>query len=230
VRLLALATHDVISPVVIASLLALTLVVATALLAGRLRPDDLGLDPDYAGRGIGIVVMIWCAAQVIGVIPRVVANRPVALDPVFEHGSWWDTASGLVAALTAASAGEIAFRGFLLVQVYLLLGKRGTLTRRSILAAACAAFAEIFVAWASAGHWDLTQGMGWALGVTLFYSIFLSWLFFRTRNIFFTIGMHALLLTPTTVVAGPSGGGRWFTPLVIAILATLWALLWPRRD
>jgi hypothetical protein len=59
---------------------------------------------------------------------------------------------------------------------------------------------------------------------------FLSWLYLRTRNNFFVIGVHALLLAPSPVVAGPRGGGAWFHPLVVAILATVWALLWPRRD
>jgi hypothetical protein len=67
-------------------------------------------------------------------------------------------------------------------------------------------------------------------GVLLLGGLLLSWLYLRTRNLFFVIGVHALLLAPSPVVAGPRGGGGWYQPLVVAVLASLWALLWPRKD
>jgi membrane protease YdiL (CAAX protease family) len=175
--------------------------------------------------------MIWVASQVIGVLPRVVAERPVLLDRAFEYGSRWELGRQFLAALATASVEEIALRGFLLAQLYLLFNRVSS---------------------------NEEKGIGWAIGITgvvswlgtlprtlpyptmelaaidagtvIAGSLFLSWLYLRTQNLFFIIGVHALLLAPSPVIAGPRGGGAWYQPLVVAILATLWALLWPRRD
>ena len=230
-NLLESATNGLVSSRFLITLLALGLALAIILLIGRIRLDDLGLDPDYLGRGIGIVVMIWAAAQVIGVIPRVVANRPVALDPVFEHGSRWDLAGGLIAGLSTASLEEIVFRGFLLIQLYLLLSrgrdKSGpALTTATVIVLAVTSLVSLptLLPYAS------TRAVIESQAVLLATGLFLTWLFVRTRNIFFVIGVHALLLAPTPIVAGPHRGGAWYHSMVIALLATIWALLWPRRD
>lgn len=225
------ATRGVITPLFLASAAGVGLVLLATLLVGRIGLDDLGLDPDYVGRGIGIVVMIWAAAQVVGVIPRVVANRPVALDPVFEAGSRWELAGKFLDALGTASLEEIAFRGFLLVQLYLLfLRKRG----KPHTAIGYAIVVVLLIAGLASLGWrypyESTRLGVESQAVVLATGLFLTWLFIRTRNIYFVIGIHTLLLAPTPVVAGPSGGGHWYQPLVIGILASVWTLLWPRRN
>ncbi|MEO8293924.1 MAG: CPBP family glutamic-type intramembrane protease [Gemmatimonadota bacterium] len=231
VRVIDLASRGVVSAEFIAIMAAVVITLAVILLLGRIRLDDLAFNPDYAARGIAIAVMIWSAAQVIGVIPRVVANRPVLLDPAFEYGSRWAMAGDLLTALARATLEETVFRGFLFIQLYLLLARQAVrLQNRIPLAASGVALASILVALPQGISLQVTQQASLHLGIIVAFSLFLTWIFFRTRNIFFTIGVHALLLAPTSIVAGPHSGGRWFAPLVIAILAGVWALLWPRRD
>ena len=225
------ATRGVITGGFVISLVAIAILVLVILLVGRIKLDDAGLHRDYLGRGIGVVAMIWGASQVIGVLPRVVANRPVVLDRAFEYGSRWEMAGQFLTALGTATLEELAFRGFLLVQLYLLIN-RGHQDEES--GALGATIITVLIA-----NLAMLPGIlpypsrDIALadqGVFLLGGLFLCWLYFRTRNLFFVIGVHALLLAPSPVVAGPRGGGSWYQPLVVACLATLWALMWPRRD
>ncbi len=225
------ATRGLVTVQFLLSLAAFGLVIGIMLLAGRIKPDDAGLQRDLLGRGVGATAMIWGASQVIGVLPRVVANRPVLLDPAFEHGSRWDLGGHFLTALATGSLEELVFRGLLLVQLYRLFNREhrdedvGTLPAAAItlLVAGLAALPGV---WPYASIEAAAIGQGILLGG----GAFLCWLYFRTKNLFFVIGIHALLLAPSPVVAGPRGGGQWYHPLVVAILATLWALLWPRRD
>jgi hypothetical protein len=60
--------------------------------------------------------------------------------------------------------------------------------------------------------------------------VYLCWIYLRSRNLFFTIGIHMLLLAPTPVVAGIRGEPTWFHSGAVALVAAIWTLLWPRRD
>ncbi|MEO8199172.1 MAG: CPBP family glutamic-type intramembrane protease, partial [Gemmatimonadota bacterium] len=209
----ALMSHGLVTPLFLVTLIALGCALGIILVVGRIRVEDVGLDPDYVGRGFGLVVMTWAAAQVVGVIPRVVANRPVVLDPVFEHGSRWELFGTLLTSLGTASLEEIVFRGFLLIQIYLLLLRKPERSEQALYVATAvvlllSSLAALphdlpFASWRAAVEHELIFAGG---------GLFLTWLFLRTRNIFFVIGVHALLLAPTPIVAGPTGGGRWFHP------------------
>ena len=225
------ATRGLITGGFLLSLAAVAILLLLIVLVGRIKLDDAGLHRDYLGRGIGVVAMIWGASQVIGVIPRVVANRPVLLNQDFEYGSRWEIGGQFLSALGNATLEEIAFRGFLLVQLYLVLNRNnrdetagtGWATMITVLVACLATLPRTL-------PYPSLQVAATDQAVLLAGNLFLCWLYLRTRNLFFLIGVHALLLAPSPVVAGPRGGGAWYQPLVIAILATVWALLWPERD
>ena len=230
-QLVEKATRGIIAPVFLLSLIAIGVLLSLIVLVGGIGLDDVGLDRDYVGRGVGVTVMIWAAAQVVGVLPRVVANRPVLLDREFEFGSRLDILSRLVESLGIATLEEVAVRGFLLVQLYLLFhggagpDRRGVIPALliSLLAANLAALpaALPYSSWRTA---LLDQAALLGLG------LFLSWVYLRTRNLFFIIGVHALLLAPTPIVAAPRQGEGIYHAVVIGTLASVWALLWPRRN
>lgn len=225
------ATRGLITGGFLLALAATGILLLLIVLAGRIQPDDVGLHRDYLGRGIGVVAMTWGASQVIGVLPRVVANRPILLDRDFEHGSRWEIGGEFLSALGNATLEEIAFRGFLLIQLYLWLN-RGN--RDEAVGTVGAAIITVLVACLAmlprTYPYPSLELAATDLAILVGGNLFLCWLYLRTRNLFFLIGVHTLLLAPSPVVAGPRGGGTWYQPLVIAILATLWALLWPRRD
>jgi membrane protease YdiL (CAAX protease family) len=225
------ATRGAVPAGFVLSVAGIAVLLLVIVLAARIQLDDVGLHRDYLGRGIGVVAMIWGASQVIGVLPRVVANRPVLLDHDFEFGSRWELAGQFFSALGNATLEEIAFRGFLLVQLYLLLNREnrneqagtGWATMVTVVIANLAILPRTL-------PYPSLEVAATDQAILLLGGIFLCWLYLRTWNLFFVIGVHALLLAPSPVVAGPRGGGDWYQPLVVAILATLWALLWPKRD
>ena len=230
-RIVENATRGVITAPFVLALGAIAILLLLILLVGRIKLDDVGLHRDYLGRGIGVVAMIWGASQVIGVLPRVVANRPVLLDYDFEYGSRWEMAGQFLTALGNATLIELAFRGFLLVQLYLLFNRNnqdeesgsGWATIITVVVTNLAMLPRVL-------PYPSREIAAADQGIMVLGGLFLCWLYLRTRNLFFVIGVHTLLVAPSSVVAGPRGGGSWYPTLVIAILATLWALLWPRRD
>ena len=230
-RVVESATRGTVTGGLLLCLAAVAILLSLILLAGRIKLDDVGLHRDYLGRGIGVVAMIWGASQVIGVLPRVVANRPVLLDRTFEYGSRWELAGQFLSALGNATLEEIAFRGFLLVQLYLLLNRNNrneeaAMTWASIVTVLVGSLAML----PRTLPYPSLEVAATDQAILILGGLFLCWLYFRTGNLFFVIGVHALLIAPSPVVAGPRGGGAWYQPLVVTVLATLWALLWPRRD
>lgn len=225
------ATRGLVTISFLVSIAALAVLLLVIVLAGRIKPDDVGLNRDLVGRGVGVIAMIWGASQVIGVLPRVVANRPVLLDRAFEYGSRWEMGGQFLSALGSATMEEIALRGFLLVQLYLIFNRNDRDEEKGMgWATAITVVVSCLVCLPRTLPYPSLELAAIDQGVVLAGSLFLSWLYLRTRNLFFIIGVHALLLAPSPIVAGPRGGGVWYQPLVVAILATLWALLWPRRD
>jgi len=215
----------------VASLVALSAMLAVMLGAGGLKLEDVGLDRDMLARGVGITLMTWAATQVIGVLPRVAAEDPVAIHRSWLHGSALSIGGNLVTALSAATLAEVALRGFLLVQLYLLFHHDPKDSRQGVLGAVLVTVV-VGNAVALIGSWPvssthallLTQAIAAATG------LYLSWIYLRTRNLFFAIGVHTLVLAPTPVVAGLRGEPEWFFPVVVGAVAAVWVLLWPRRD
>ena len=230
-RLLTEVTRGIVTPVFLLSLLALGVILSIVILIGGIGLDDVGMDRDYVGRGVGVTVMIWAAAQVVGVLPRVVANRPVLLDREFEFGSRLDLVGRFLESLGNATLEEVVLRGFLLVQLYLLFhGGAGPERRGVASAVAITLVVTALVALPGALPYPSWRSALIHQGTLLGVGLFLSWIYFRTRNLFFIIGVHTLLLAPTPIVAAPRHGEELYHAAVIGTLATVWALLWPRRN
>ncbi|MEP7325909.1 MAG: CPBP family glutamic-type intramembrane protease [Gemmatimonadota bacterium] len=215
----------------LASAVGLGVMLVAMLGAGRLRADDVGLDRDMLARGIGITLMTWAATQVIGVLPRVVAEDPVAIHRSWLHGNRLKVGGHFVAGFSTATLEEVALRGFLLVQLYLLFhhdpkDSNQGLTRALAFTVLTGNAIALIATWPVASTRDLllTQALAAGLG------LYLSWIYLRTRNLFFAIGVHTLILAPTPVMAGLRGEPEWFFPVVVAAVAAVWVLLWPRRD
>lgn len=224
-------THWIIRPDLILSLLGLALLLAVILLPGKLKPDDLGLRRDMAVHGLGIVLMTWMAAQVLAVLPRVVSENPIAIHQSWLRGDWARNVGDLLSALSLASIAEIALRGFLLVQLYLLLQRDSKDPDRGVgIAVAASVITGNVVVAAITGVHGTPLAILLPQAVAAVDGLLLCWIYLRTRNLFFVIGVQTLIIAPTPVVAGIRGEPGWFHSLVIAVVASVWALLWPRRD
>ena len=228
---LADLTHGVVTPVLVTSLVALGVMLVVVFGAGKVRPDDLGLDRDGLARGVGITLMIWAATQVAGVLPRVVAEDPVAIHRSWLHGSWSLNVGHFLGALGFATVIEVALRGFLLVQLYLLFHREPKnpyqgLAWATIVTVILGNVVMLPVMLPTESSRTLVLQQAIVAGVGLY----MSWIYVRTRNLFFTIGVLTLILAPTPVVAGLRGEPSWFFPAVVAFVAGIWVLLWPRRE
>lgn len=214
-----------------ASAVTFALMLVVILGAGGLRVDDVGLDRDMLARGVGITLMTWAATQVIGVLPRVVAEDPVAIHRSWLHGAALVNGGNLLTAFCAATLEEVALRGFLLVQLYLLFHRdpkdptQGVFGAVALTMLAGNAIA-LLGSWPTGPTRELLVGQAIAAGIGLY----LCWIYLRTRNLFFAIGVHTLILAPTPVVAGLRGEPGWFFPIVVGAVAAVWVLLWPRRE
>lgn len=226
------ATHGVVTPVFLLSVIALGLMLALWFLPGKLEADDIGLDRDHLGRGIGILLMTWAAAQIFAVLPRVVAEDPVAIHESWLRGQGLTNAANLLSALGLAAAVDTALIGFLLVQLYLRFHRDDSRDSHQGVdpALAITLLVGCLVSLVQVGLHSPDRTLALTLVVSLGAGVYLCWIYLRSRNLFFTIGVHMLLLAPTPVVAGIRGEPTWFHSGVIALVAAIWTLLWPRRD
>ncbi len=220
-------TRDIVSPPFVVALIALGVVLAIVLV-GRLELDDIGLDRDDAARGIGLTLMTWFGAQVLAVLPRVVSEDPIAI-----HGSWLrgeglHNAGTVLLMLGLAALIDVALVGFLLVQLYLRWHQDG---KRSVQGLRAALLVTVLLADLTmlilAGLHSSDRVLLVILAASTVIAVLLCWIYIRTGNLFFTIGVHTLLLAPTPLVAGIRGEPQWFHSLTIGIVAILWTLLWP---
>ena len=119
---------------------------------------------------------------------------------------------------------ELAFRGFLLPQLYLKLPGQhwarlwGALLLSQIVFACAHIPAHIMLRhlWGSA----LLQ----MLALQGFAGVLLGLLYFRTRNLWIAIGIHGLANAPTPLTGGALG---WELPLVFLIAAWPWLVRRP---
>lgn len=224
-------TRGTVQPEFLVSVIALGVLLVVMLGSGKVTAADIGLDRDMLARGGGITLMTWAATQVIGVLPRVVAEDPVAIHRAWLHGSALEIGGTFLTALGGATVAEVALRGCLLVQLYLLFHRDPKHSRQGLgwavaITVLVGNAIALLAKWPAASTRELLITQAIAAGIGLY----LSWMFVRTKNLFFTIGVHTLILAPTPVVAGLRGEPVWFFPGVIAAVAAVWVLLWPRRD
>jgi CAAX protease family protein len=224
-------THWIIRPEFVLSLMGLAVLLVVIFLPGKLKPDDLGLNRDMVARGLGITLMTWLAAQVLAVLPRVASEDPIAIHQSWLRGDWVRNVANLLSALTIASIAEIALRGFLLVQLYLLLHRDSKDPDRGfgISVAASVIVGNVAIG-AITGIHGTAQEILLPQALAAVDGLLLCWIYRRTRNLFFAIGVQTLIIAPTPVVAGVRGEPGWFHSLMIAVVASVWTLLWPRGE
>ena len=139
--------------------------------------------------------------------------------------------ANLLSALTIASIAEIALRGFLLVQLYLLLHRDSKDTDRGLgIGVAASVIVGNVAIGAITGIHGTAQEILLPQALAAADGLLLCWIYCRTRNLFFAIGVQTLIIAPTPVVAGVRGEPGWFHSLMIAVVASVWTLLWPRGE
>jgi membrane protease YdiL (CAAX protease family) len=217
-------TRGLINETLAANLILLALLVGGVIFfIGRLRPSDLGLVKSGLAPAAGLVLLVWLAAQAAQALSLWSTGGEVALNPLWERRGV-SVVLGLLFAQLLGNAlyEEIAYRGFLLPQIHLLLGR--WLARPAVRLAAALGVSQSLFALAHVPN-RLYQGVALpdllpSLLSVLAFGLLYSFIYIRTGNLFFAVGVHAFSNTPTFVVGGNE-------PVLVLALGFVVALLWP---
>jgi len=219
-------TGGVIGPTFVAGMAALVLVVLLVLGLAQLRPADVGWHPRLIGPALAIIGAMWVATQGILVVVVTFAGGSLAW-----HADWRQP--GLVAGillgqvLGTALVEETVYRGFLLPQLFHKASER----YRPMVALAVATLASqllfalshlpyhVFMWKHEAQELILVQLVSLAIGL-VFAAVFLT-----TRNLFLSVGVHAIGNAPTPLVQIADDHARvaWFALVLLLLIAWMLA-------
>jgi len=206
-------SHGLVHPTLLGNVAIFIVVICGVLLwTGRRTPAELGIEPRKIPTGVIYTCVLWIVMQLVlaGLYvgfgkPLAIANGWIGLDVLKKVGSL------LGQLLGNALCEEILFRGFLLMQCLLLFRSmwphRPT---RALMAAFCLAAAIFAVAHLPVqlrpGVYASLSKLGWDQVRIFVGACVYGWIYWQTRNLFFTVGVHALANVPTTLFAGHNLG------------------------
>lgn len=190
---------------------------------GGLALPDLGFRRDKLLEGIVVTLAVWAAMQLWPFVASGSAELARTWsDPGIGPTLRWAAVMFLFTALWE----ELAFRGFLLPQLYLRLPGAHWLRLWAALLLSQVIFASAHIP----AHVILRHLSGGALLQMLvlqgFAGLLLGLLYLRTRNLWIPVGIHGLANAPTPLVGGALG---WEFPLILLIVAWPWIARRPRH-
>ncbi len=224
-RPVEVATAGIVSPVVLAGLIEVVLLVGVVMLwIGKLRLCDLGLTWGHVPNAVIVTILIWGGVQAVLSGLAVSAQFEPALNPELALGPERFSGKLLEATFGSAFIEEVMYRGFLVPQLYLLARAwTPNRTHRAVIALGLPQF------YFGLNHIPAALRMGLSSGdvaAYIFLVILVGFLFtalyLRTGNLFVAIAAHALVNNPMpVVVAGPD-------PSLLALVGICFLLLaWP---
>lgn len=222
-------TAGLVSSTLLANAVTLAVVVAFIHLIGGLSADDLGLRPTQLLLALGITFAVWLGVNVLQVAYTLGKHIPVAVNPEWERlGAPRMLGVLLGQILGNALFEEIMFRGFLFQQMRLRLlraGCRPTTALMLGLGISQAIFAAIHVPLRLKSGIALSA-LPTELALLFMLGVLLALLYWRTGNLFVSVGIHALSNAPLLAVQEQidlSMNGA-----IAAGASLIVMLLWPR--
>lgn len=213
------ATAGLLSPALQVGLPSVILYVAMLRLGG-LRGADFGWRRGHLRAAAVATSLVWLISNVVAVLANfdtLALDEALAQRPLVAAGRLLGQLFG------NALLEETLYRGFCLVQFLLLL--RGRPWLAALLSAICFAVPHIpnriyLDGYADAGDvvFDMTQ--------LLCSGLFLAWVYLRTRNLWWLVGLHSLANAPSLLV-------HWDVSVrdgkvLVSVAGVALTLLWPR--
>jgi membrane protease YdiL (CAAX protease family) len=226
-------THGLLHPTLMFGLIYLLVVICGVLLGlGRRRPEEIGIEWRKLPVGALYAGLLWFSLQIVLAAWYLALGEPLAIANGWDGIGILGKAGELLGQLFGnALCEEIVFRGFLLVQLVLLLSRQWPDQPRCAFIVAFLLTAAIFAVQhlplnLRQDHYVSTSKLaGDQLALFLGGCIY-GWLYWQTRNLFFVVGAHALCNVPTTLWA--ARGPLWNVEPWVRLLAIAIALFWRR--
>lgn len=226
------ATGGLIQGTLDANLLVLAVIVGGLIFRmGGLRPRDAGWNAASIMPAAGLTLALWAVVNMAAGVYVLAAGRQLALDP-----SW--TAPGPVVKLGSllsqifgnALYEETVYRGFLTVQLMLLLERLGRLPALLLAALVVqAVFMAIHVPMLIVAEHQPLAALWPSLVPIFVVGLILLAIYLLTRNLFLSVGVHALTDASMMVASAPAPVSALFLGLPLCA-ACLWRLAKSRRS
>ena len=204
-------SHGFAFPNLVAGLAILLLTFILIYWPSKLTLSDIGLRRSGLKPSLIAVLMIWGVLQLAALLATLIASDGIALNPIWTKGVYSGIGRFVSQLFGTAPAEESLFRGILLVQVFLMLSKKRPLETRRMIALAMFISAIAF----AVPHMpnriinESYSGIASVLldqsGLILAGLIF-AWIYLSTGNLWFSIGLHALINAPSPLLASPLEG------------------------
>lgn len=218
------STKGIIHPTLVIGLSNFVLIMGSLNWFGKLRWSDFGLIRSKLKPAVVLTVCLWLLLNLILVVLQVVQGSEIVL------AEDWHT-KGLIVVLGIlisqlfgnALIEETLFRGFLIPQIYFKL--KGSNQKRKLFYAALLSLIAFTLP--HLGNLSNISEVGTIETMLLIFimgAIF-TLLYLRTKNIFLTIGCHALFNTPTPIFQGPPDWAEMIFGAYIILLILLWNFL-----
>lgn len=220
------ATGGLINATLLANLLMLALGIGTGLIwLGRVHPGEIGLVWARLPVAVLWTMLLWIVAQVVLGILALVATGSVTIDP-----RWVSRPTAVIGSVIGQVFGnalveEIAFRGFLLSQLYLWLQRMPRMrSNRGMIVAVVlsqAIFALLHIPNRIVNNLPLAE---YPVDLLLVFALgcFFALIYVYTKSLFLAIGVHALDDAPAALFASD------YASLIIILLAAIMLVFWKR--
>jgi membrane protease YdiL (CAAX protease family) len=221
------ATGGLVSATLLCNAAALIVIVGGILLGmGRLKLKDAGLCAAKLPQAVIVTLALWAVVQLGELVIGLIQTGAVGF-----HEGWATRGpAAVIGTLIGQLFGnalfeEIAYRGFLLRQLYLKLRERWPVSpvRPFILALL---LSQGFFALT---HIPIRLHQGAAVDAlpanllaTVAVGVFFCWAYLQTGNLLIAVGVHALINSPTPLLDSPLS-----PQLAVFVAVVLMLLLWP---
>lgn len=225
-------THGLIDGTLLANMLLIAAFIALLGIIGGARRAEFGLYRPHLIRSAIIILAVWISLNLFAAAVAAVDGDGIHLASTFRTP---DQAFSAIGALLGQLFGnalyeEIAFRGVLLTQLALFFGRTrphapgGRTVLLAILISQALFALQHIPNRLAFGAWSTREGALLDLLMLFISGVFFALVFLRTRGLLIAVGLHALINTPTALIACP----EWAPLTALAIAMFLMIGLGPR--